>query len=457
MSVLSKSVVINQSTTTGHQRPDTDPPTTNSPTIKRAWILWFFAALFYAYQFLLRVSPGVMSDELVQVYAIDATQLGLLTSFYYYAYVGMQLPLGIIIDKMGSERIIAFAALLLGGASVLFALAPNIVIASIARFLMGGCSACGWIGCVILTTRWFSPQQKGLIISLTMGLGTLGAMLGGMPLEVFISYVGWRKALEILSLVGLLIGVILYLVVYSIPAHLFPLNKISLNKIRRKTAQAPSHSTSQSTWNNLKTIMKKPQCWIVPAHAMLMWLPIAIIGDQWGVSFLERYYQLDEGMAATFIACLFIGVSIGGPFFVLLAHKLSSYKIPLFMGAILCCSLYSIIVFVPGIPFIVLYILFFLAGVCFTSQLLCFSIVTDSTPSSISGTTMAFTNMIIMISGIIGLPAIGWILDWSAGSTGSLGMEGYSADDFRTAFTFIPICMILAGCLVFKIRDTYPK
>lgn len=421
-------------------------PSTPLPlNTKRAWFLWFFAALFYAYQFLLRVSPSVMSDELMQVYAIDATQLGLLTSFYYYAYVGMQLPLGIMIDRLGSERLLVFAALLLGGASALFAFAPNILIASIARFLMGGCSACGWIGCVILTTRWFSPQKKTLIISLTMGIGTLGAMMGGLPLETFISYVGWREALQFLSVGGLLIGLTLYLIVRSTPAHRFPINHIK------------STTPPQSTWRGLITIIKKPQCWFVPIYAMLMWLPITVIGDQWGISFLERMYQLDEGVAATFVACLFIGVTVGGPMFALLARKLSSYKAPLFIGATLCCIIYSIIILVPNIPFLILYILFFLAGVCFTAQLLCFSIVTDSTPIPINGTAMAFTNMIVMTSGIIGLPTVGWLLDWSSGTNGSLGMEAYSASDFQTAFTFIPICMILAGCLVFKIRDTYPK
>ena len=424
----------------------TAPPINNFTTNRnRAWVLWFFAALFYAYQFILRVSPGVISDELVQVYGMDATQLGLLTSFYYYAYVSMQLPLGILIDKLGSERLLAFAALLLGGGSALFAFAPNIFIASIARFLIGGCSAFGWISCVIIATRWFPLQQKSFIIGLTMGLGTLGAMLGGMPLEIFISHVGWQTALKILSLGGVLIGVTLYIIVRSIPPHQFP---ISYSK---------ESTPSQSTWNALATIVKTPQCWLVPAHAMLMWLPIAVIGDQWGIPFLERKHQVDEKIAATFIACLFLGVAVGGPCFALLARKLSSYKPPMFIGSILCFTIYSTIIFAPNIPSPMLYALFFLAGICFTSQLLCFSIVTDNAPIAINGITMAFTNMIIMSSGIIGLPAIGWLLDWSAGCTGSLGMEGYSANNFRTAFTLIPVCMVLAGCLVFKIRDTYPR
>lgn len=423
----------------------TDRPCSPPSSNYRSWLLWVFAASFYGYLFLLRVSPAIISDELMEFYKIDATQLGLFASCYYYAYVGMQLPLGIMIDKLGSERLIAFAALLLGAASALFAFAPNILVASIARFLMGGCSACGWIGCVILVTRWFPPQQKSLIIGLTMGVGTLGAMLGGMPLEAFISYVGWKDALWLLSLGGVAIGISLYLTVRSIPTQQFLSNSTN-------AATAP-----ESILKALSTIVKKPQCWFVPAYAMMMWLPIAVIGDQWGISFLERSYQLEEGMSATFVACLFIGVSVGGPIFAILSRKLASYRTPLFIGSALCLTIYSIIVFVPNIPFLILYFLFFLAGVCFTSQPLCFSIITDITPIPINGTAMAFANMIVMTSGIIGLPAVGWILDWSAGSNGSLGMEEYSAEDFKLAFTVIPFCMLIACCLVFKIRDTYPK
>lgn len=410
----------------------------------RVRFLWFFASLFYAYQSLLRVSPGVMSDELMHAFTIDATRLGLFTSAYYYAYVGMQLPLGLLIDKFGAERLIAFAALLLGGASAMFAFAPNVMIASIARFCMGGCSACGWIGCVVLATRWFPVQQKSLIIALSMGIGTIGAMLGGLPLEILISYVGWEKSLAFLALVGVLIGSVIYFIICSIPPQHHP----------------PIAKESQFSGSLLKTlafVSANPQCWLVSSYAMLMWLPIAVVGDQWGVSFLERSYNLKEGIAATLIAYLFIGVSVGAPVFAMFASKFSSYRLPMMIGASLCFVLYSTLIFAPNLPLTLLYIIFFLAGVGFTSQLLCFSLLADITSASSSGVTMAFTNMIVMTSGIIGLPSVGWILDWSASPVGTVGMEVYTAADFRIAFIFIPICMVLACLLLLRIRETYPS
>jgi sugar phosphate permease len=65
-----------------------------SPSLGRSWLIWGCAALFYCYQFLLRVSPTVMTHELMADFHVDAYALGALTSFYYYAYAFLQLPVG---------------------------------------------------------------------------------------------------------------------------------------------------------------------------------------------------------------------------------------------------------------------------------------------------------------------------------------------------------------------------
>ena len=74
----------------------------------RAWLIWVVAALFYAYEFFIRISPAVMVNSLMHSFALDAAALGSLSAFYYYAYACMQIPVGMLLDRYGIRRLLAF-------------------------------------------------------------------------------------------------------------------------------------------------------------------------------------------------------------------------------------------------------------------------------------------------------------------------------------------------------------
>jgi sugar phosphate permease len=67
--------------------------TAAAPPAWRAWLVWLIAAVFYLAAFYIRVSPAVMTAELMRDLHISAGDLGYLSAFYYYAYVLMQFPL----------------------------------------------------------------------------------------------------------------------------------------------------------------------------------------------------------------------------------------------------------------------------------------------------------------------------------------------------------------------------
>src|SRR3990167_8683767 len=96
------------------------------PSLARSWLVWGCAALFFCYQFLLRVSPSVMTHELMTDFHVDACALGTLISFYLYAYSGLQLPVGILLDKLGPRRLLVIATLVCTGGSLLFSSAETI-------------------------------------------------------------------------------------------------------------------------------------------------------------------------------------------------------------------------------------------------------------------------------------------------------------------------------------------
>src|SRR5579884_3613957 len=76
-----------------------------------AWLVCCLGALFYCYEYFLRISPSVMTQDLMRVYHLDAAMLGNLAAFYYYAYTPMQLPVGVLMDRFGPRRLLVFACL----------------------------------------------------------------------------------------------------------------------------------------------------------------------------------------------------------------------------------------------------------------------------------------------------------------------------------------------------------
>ena len=81
-----------------------------SSKVKSTWLAWAICglgALYYAYEYLLRITPSVMEHALREHFSLSATGFGLLSAFYYYAYVPMQVPVGVLMDRFGPRRLLS--------------------------------------------------------------------------------------------------------------------------------------------------------------------------------------------------------------------------------------------------------------------------------------------------------------------------------------------------------------
>ncbi len=411
--------------------------------VYRAWLVWLFGALFYCYQFVLRVSPNIMTDELMQHFSIEATALGMVIAFYYYAYAGMQIPLGVMMDMFGPRRLLSIAGMVCAAGCWIFATSTSPALASLARFMIGLGSACGFLGCCKLITVWFPPQKVSFMIGLTVGAGTIGATVGGAPLELLVNQIGWQTTIKTLGVIGASLSLlILVFAKYSPP--------------EQTTTVTGDESEEDHFLSGLLQVISNPQAWLIAVFGMLMYIPLPIVGDLWGVSFIEKIYYVDEKIAATIIATMFIGIALGSPFFAMLSERLNSRRTPMIIGAAVTLTVYVLVIYAENIPLPFMYLLFLCAGIFFTGQCLCFSSICELMPLSTSGVAIGFTNMLIMISGVLGHHLGGWLLDISRHGATIAGIPVYSADDFRFALSIIPICLGIALLLTQFIRETHP-
>src|SRR3989344_3896364 len=111
------------------------------------WIVWSLGALFFFYKYLLQVSPSVMSKELMQTFSLTGAGLGNLAACFFYAYLFMQIPVGLLLDRYGPRLIMTFSILVCSIGVFIFAHANSIFIASISRAMMGFGAAFAAVSC----------------------------------------------------------------------------------------------------------------------------------------------------------------------------------------------------------------------------------------------------------------------------------------------------------------------
>lgn len=412
----------------------------------RAWFIWSFAGLFYLYQFILRNSPGVMTDDLMRDFSVEACSLGILSSFYLVSYVSLQIPVGLGMDKFGPTRLLKGAIFLCMMGTIVFAISDSFYLACFGRLLIGAGSTCAFLGSLKLATNWFHAERLALVVGFTLLAGKLGASFGQAPLAFVIDALGWREALlYVVVPIGVLIGAGIWIFVKDTPPE-GPIEPVV------------SVDTSLKTlFSRLKDITVDYRIWALGLYGALMYVPMLAFVDLWGIPFLMKLYDVDRVTAGSVTTMFYIGAGIGSPVVALISDYLMNRKLPMAVGAMLAIICNIAIIYLMDVPLGVMYVLLFLSGVFFAAQPLIFSSVCQLTPHASNGTAVSFTNMIVMIVGMVLQPLIGWFLDWIWDGVMNNGIPLYTIADYRFALLSVPVCLLISLLLVPLIPETFPR
>ena len=173
-----------------------------------AWVICLLAALFYCYEYLLRISPNVMLPELMRAFNVpSADGVAALVGYYYYAYTPMQIPVGLLLDQYGPRRVLTFATLCCAIGAVLFATTTNYAVAAMARFFIGFGSAFAFVGVLKVASIWLPPNRFAFISGFTTALGMLGGMFGNWTMNKMVATMGWDGTLSYFGWFGFFVVV----------------------------------------------------------------------------------------------------------------------------------------------------------------------------------------------------------------------------------------------------------
>ncbi len=405
----------------------------------RPWAIWAIGAAFFFLSFFTRVAPSVMVGELMRDFAVGAAVLGNISAFYLYAYAGMQIPVGMTLDRFGPRRMMTLAAATAAVGCLTFGLAPTVPVAGIGRTLIGlGCSF-AWIGSMKLIAIWFPPERFAQVMGMTSMIGMLGGAAGQSPVAAAVDAFGWRATQVGAALATAAVAVVLWLVVRD-----------------RRAGGAPAVQ-NRFSFRAAAGVVRMPQTWIAGVViATSGAVSMAFVG-LWSVPFLVEAYGMPRTTAAFASSLYLIGWAFGAPVVGWLSDHFRTRRIPILAGGFLCFASVLTLVYVPGLPAWAVYPLLLSCGVGGCGSIIGFAVIREINRAEDAATAMGVANLLPMALSALLQPVIGWILDTQWTGRWSDGAKVYDAAAFRFAFLTLVACAVATVVCGLLIRETHAR
>lgn len=410
--------------------------------LKTAYLIFFLAASFYLYEFILQVAPSVMAEPMMKTFGVSGEGFGFISAFYFYAYAPAQLPAGVLFDRYGPRKLMTFAIVLCAFGSAFFASTDSVLTASVGRFLIGIGSAFSFIGVLVLLSRWFPPYYFAILAGVAQLMSSVGAIFGEMPLAALVNQVGWRNASFILAAVGFVLAGFFWKYIRDFP--------------HQRTQSIPSHYLREE-WKRLVAVCKHSYTWAIGGYAFAIWTPIAVFAALWGVPFLQEKYQISVVAASGMCSMIWIGIGVGSPLLGWLSDTIESRCTALAISAAMGLVATLILLYLPGLSYGWAYFVLFVLGLGAGGQTVSFAVVKENNPPELVGTASGFNNLAVLIGGAIFQPLVGSILHRSDAWRLVDGVHVYNIESYEKALLVMPLCF-LASLLIsmFVIKESHP-
>ncbi|MBK1859450.1 MFS transporter [Cerasicoccus arenae] len=404
-------------------------------------MIWGTAALFYLYEFFVRVAPSVMENDLQSSFQLSAGALGGILGVYYYIYAPMQLVVGPALDRFSAKALLAPACLLCALGCIFVMSGHSGPMLGLARLCQGFGSSFAFVGTMYLAAEWFPRNKLTLLSGLTTSLGMMGAIVGNAGIAKAVSDYGWRITMKDAGFFGLFI---LLLIIFVIP-H------------RAPHRVAKSHAKKANLLHGLKTVLFNPQTWLTGIVTAALYMPLSVIGALWGVQYIMALTGETKVEASGAVSMLYVGWLIGGPFVGWLSERIGHRRLLLTASSALTVVGTALLLVFSSISLWSVYALMLLIGLVSSPQVIGFVVAVEHNPREYSGTSIAVTNMMVMLLAGLGMAIFGEVLDWTSGNA-ALNDDGhYPINAYRKAMVMLPIFAAIGGLAAWVLSESIDR
>ncbi|MDG7056503.1 MAG: MFS transporter [Wolbachia endosymbiont of Meromenopon meropis] len=393
--------------------------------LERNILMWLLASLFYAYQYILRVIPNIIASELIARFKVSASDVGQFGGLYYIGYTIAHIPVGFFLDKYGPKFILPICTIFTFVGTLPLICFDKWYYSIIGRIVVGIGSSASAVGIFKVASMYFSREKSARMASLSIIVGLLGAIYGGLPLNLLLNRFGWNYAIYTFSAFGFLLALLLFFV-------------------------TPVDNTQQDLNSNifqdLRTIFFNKNIILISVFSGLMIGPLEGFADGWVKVFLCESYQMSESLASSLSSLIFVGMGIGAFFLTFLLEKYSNrhYEIIIICSFGMIVSFFFLLFMRDGGIYVVLPALFII-GFASGYQIVAIYKAISYVSNNLIGLAVAISNMIIMVFGYFFHIGIAKIVDLYWNGTVIRGNPVYDAELLVRAISIIPVFLLLGG------------
>lgn len=415
--------------------------------IRYRWICFFALASIGVLVQFHRSSTAVIYDQLKDSVGLTATSYALLSSMYFYPYVIMQLPNGVLADKFGARKTVAIGGVLTVLGTFLFAMSNSYAIMCIARVLVGMGVSTQMVCIQKLTASWFRSSEMATISGINSTIGSLGGLVSQAPLALLVTYVSWRSAFAGLAIASAAIYVICFLLVRD---HPHDKGLQTIEEMEGKSSVQPKSKPKVGTLNAILNVLRNQYMW-----PMFIIMPICmgaytVFSGTWGVPYLRSVYGLSNVEASGMTSFLMVGMFIGSMSAGFISDKLRSRKKVIIGICSIVCAEWMLLTYGSGLlssSRILLTLVIFVFGFTASAVPVSLSTCRELNDKQYVGTAVGLGNMIGMLASAFFPTICGSLQDKYA------HLSGIALYQHTFGYIAILSCVALLFSIVF-LKDT---
>ncbi|MDX3129660.1 MFS transporter [Streptomyces europaeiscabiei] len=398
------------------------------PGGRRALAVWGVGVSVYFVAVIFRTSLGVAGLDAADRFQVGASALSTFSILQLLVYAGMQIPVGLLVDRLGTKKVLTLGILLFTAGQIGFALSPSYGTALASRALLGCGDAMTFISVLRLGSRWF-PARRGPMVAQMAGLvGMAGNLVSTLLLARLLHGVGWTMAFAGSSVAGLVVLVLTLLFLKDHPEghepEPFPHHGAAY--VRRQIAAS----------------------WREPGTRLGMWVhfttqfPAMVFLLLWGLPFLVQAQGLSRGTAGELLTLVVLSNMVVGLVYGQIVARHHAARLPLALGTVLMtAAVWATVILYPGehAPMWLLVVLCAVLGACGPASMLGFDFARPANPPERQGTASGITNMGGFVASMTTLFAVGVLLD-------------LTDDNYRIAFSAVFVLQALGLTQILRLR-----
>jgi sugar phosphate permease len=404
---------------------------------QKAFLVWGAGVFAYGAAVFHRSSLGVAGVEAADRFGIGASMLAMFSVAQLIVYAAMQVPVGILLDRFGSRRLLIAGATLMGSGQLLFALASDVRLAVVARVLIGLGDAMTFISVIRVVAIWFPPRRNPLMVQLTGVTGQLGSLASAVPLVILLRDAGWTPTF--LAAAGLALAAALLVIValrdrpYTGEAPLAPPSSAAVRAGLRASWSEPG--TRLGLWTHFVTQFS------ATVFALL-----------WGYPFLVSGEGLPPATAALLLSTLTVTAIVCGPLIANFCARRPYHRSGLVLGITASSAVaWAVVLLWPGrAPLWLLAVLALVLAINGPGSMIGFDYARTFNPASRIGGATGIVNVGGFVAAVVLIVGIGVVLDVL--TPASAGAH-YSLNAFRWAFALQYLLWGIGAVQVVRYRN----